>query len=598
MKTNRLRRRSVSLTAVILALVCSLFPQVLGLRMPIALAANPAPVQTFYVTLPEADALTVLYSINSDARSPIVTYFSIAIGVNGTYVYYDQWENGYDSDIANPTNLYSIANPGGTQVWGNGKASDGCAPNKNGTDITCTDGNDTFVAGDIVIPSSQVVVPRNQNTLYFDGKDKVGASSSISMARATWAATPGTVNAFAHEMYSTAEWGTAYEAPIGCNTANSSPMFEYSALAIMAAQNGTQVQIDADADGAYETTVTLNEAGTYLEGYHNWASGCDYLRQGARVQSDKPIQVVLLTGDIGGSWGSRDMNLLPVSAYGTSYWSPVGVDTSNSGPTRIFLYNPSTNGSIYVTCERSGVANTRLGPLAARGTATIDLINNQGARCFASDVNQAPTGLPIFAIGTVDALANTYDWSFTLYPDAYLSTEALVGLGLGRDPTSATSQTQNAGPLWVTAACTSGSTYVYVDWNNDNTPDKVDLNGDGDTLDTVDGISEGSSDLGMSITRLKSVRLFEPGLDNEPYDQSGARVWSRTASGQGRGGTPGLQPGAGLGPGSPDSQHRCAGPGCGHLDPAAAPHRGHQEPGAQDRQRRRRRAQPGRCRHL
>lgn len=254
MTSHPARRRGAWLLIAALALVASLFPQVLGLRMPTALAANPAPVQTFYVTLPEADALTVLYSINPDARSPIVTYFSIAVGVSGTRVYYDQWENGYDSDIANPANLWSSTNPGGTQIWGNGLASDGCAPNKNGADISCTDANDAFVAGDVIIPSSQVVVPRNQNTIYFDGKDKVGASSSISMARATWAATPGTVNAFAHEMYATAEWGLAYEAPIGCDTANSSPMFEYSAAAIMAAQNGTQVQIDADANGAYETT--------------------------------------------------------------------------------------------------------------------------------------------------------------------------------------------------------------------------------------------------------------------------------------------------------------------------------------------------------
>ncbi len=527
-RSHRGRRCSVLLLAVILALVFSLFPQVVGLPLPSALADNPAPVQTFYVTLPEADALTVLSSINSDARSPIVTYFSIAVGVNGTYVYYDQWENGYDSDIANPTNLYTAGNLGGTQIWGNGTCADGFPPNKNGTSYTLTDCNnapatvDAFIAGDVVIPSSQVVVPRNQNTIYFDGKDKIGASSSIAMARATWAATPGTVNAFAHEMYSTAEWGTAYEAPVGCNTANASPMFEYSALAIMAAQNGTQVRIDADANGVYETTLTLNEAGTYLEGYHNWTSGCDYLRQGAQVQSDKPIQVVLLTGDIGGSWGSRDMNLLPVSAFGTSNWSPVGVDTSSSGPTRLFLYNPSANGNIYVTCERYGVANTRLGPIAARGTTIIDLSNNQGARCFASDVNQAPTGQPIFAIGTVDALSNTFDWSFTLYPDAYLSTEALVGLGLGRDPTSGTSQTQNAGPLWVTAACASGSTYVYVDWTNDGTADPVDTNGD--------GTAEAGTQNGILVNRLQSVRLFEPPLDIDPYDQTGARVWSRTAA--------------------------------------------------------------------
>ena len=41
-------------------------------------------------------------------------------------------------------------------------------------------------------------------------------------------------------------------------------MFEYSALSIMASQNNTTVQIDADANGTYETTVTLQEGGSYL----------------------------------------------------------------------------------------------------------------------------------------------------------------------------------------------------------------------------------------------------------------------------------------------------------------------------------------------
>ena len=245
---------------------------------------NPAPVQTFYVTLPEADAFTVLDAINADATQPIVTYFSIAIGVDSTLVYYDQWENGYDSDIANPTNLYSAGNLGGTQIWGNSLATDGCAPFVNGVTVTCTNANDVLNHGDIIIPSNNVVLPRNSNTIYFDGRDKVGASKSIAMARATWASTPGTLNAFAHEMYSTAEWGTAYEAPVGCDTANqgTSPalMFEYSALSIMAVQNNTTVEIDADANGVYETMVTLNEGQSYLEGAHNWASGCDFLRQG------------------------------------------------------------------------------------------------------------------------------------------------------------------------------------------------------------------------------------------------------------------------------------------------------------------------------
>ena len=661
-------------------------------------AQNPAPVQIFYVTLPEDDGLAVLDTVNSAADSPMYTYFSIAIAANGTYVYYDQWENGYDSDIANPANLYSAGNPGGTQIWGNSNCADGFPPNKAGVAVTCvagsSDANDVLNAGDVIVPYNSVDVPNSSSSIEYDGRDKVGADKSIAMARATWASGSGTLNAFAHEMYATAEWGLEYEAPVGCNTANAGAMFEYSGLSIMAAETNTPVEIDGNADGTYETTITLQEGGTYLEGAHNWGDGgCNYLRRGARVRSTdpaKPIQVVLVTGDIGSTYASRDMNLLPTSAYGSSYWSPVGVDTGDSGPTRLFLYNPSDSASIYVTCNTRGSANYRdqfgtaaynnsngtlnwtsqswteegddgsattgtiyintdsdelrfrensttndaikrtanlsgypaatlsfeldgnsgigstddialdlssdgganwtLGvltfdsdnnpngsattvdissyiasnttirfrmigtletgdgdgdrwdidnvdisvPAVATSTQSVGTNNSviyelddyQAAHCYASDASGNPTADEFFAIGTIDAENTAWDWSFTLFPDNFLSTDALVGLGLGRDPTSGTSTSQNGNPLWVTAACSSGGTYVYVDWNNDGTADLADLNGDGDTSDTVDGIVESTTSNGIPAAYLQSVRLFEPDADTEPYDQTGARVWS------------------------------------------------------------------------
>ena len=149
--------------------------------------------------------------------------------------------------------------------------------------------------------------------------------------------------------------------------------------------------------------------------------------------SDKPVQVVLVTGDIGSTYASRDMNLLPTSAWGSSYWSPVG-DEHQWLPIqpRLFLYNLSSNSSIYVTCEKYGAANVILGPVAAKGVVTTDLISGQGAHCYASTSTGTATADHIFAVGTVDSTNTAFDWSFTLYPDSFLSTDALVGLGLGK----------------------------------------------------------------------------------------------------------------------------------------------------------------------
>ena len=670
---------NISLTAIIT--ISLLLSGVFGAAAQVRAAGNPPPVQVYYVTLPESDGLRVLDAINSAADTPMYTYFSIAIAVDGTYIYYDQKENGYVADIANPSGaeIYSASNIAGVQIWGNGKAADGCAPNINGVPFACTDANDVLKAGNVIIPynavpltgyldyyvrdtfNSQSYGNNNGNTnwktnwvengddgsyasgkilitsnalrfrydggftagisidrgvdlsagcatltftlgqnnidanednfsvriskdgvnytvldtftssdaagsksydisdyatantrvrfyadmalesneywtvdnvqvtwgcpvrdyqvILFDGRDKIAASNSIAMSRITWADGSGTLNAFGHEMYSTSEWGTYYEAPVGTNTANAGQMFEYSALSIMASQNNTTVEIDADHDGVYEKTVTLQQGGSYLE---------QAIKQGARVRSDKPVQVLLVTGDIGSTYASRDMNLLPMDVWGSSYWSPVGtVYLSNN--TRLFLYNPGP-GATYFTCEKYGAANVTSGSIAAGGVWTTDLTNGQGAHCYASTAAGVKTDQKISAIGTVDTTGTAIDWSFTMYPDNFLTTEALAGLGLGKDPTN-TSSTENAGPLWVTSACETGGTYVYVDWNNDGVPDPVDTNGD--------GVNESGSENGIFVNRLQSVRLYKANTSTDPFDQSGARVWSRTAAGVGHGGTPG-----------------------------------------------------------
>ena len=124
--------------------------------------AFPAPMQVYYVSLPEADALTALYAINTAAVQPMYTYFSISIALDGTYVYYDQWEDGYAADLANPTSgeIYSATNLDGVQIWGNGEADDGCAPNIEGVTFTCNDANDVLDAGDVIIPYNTVALPR------------------------------------------------------------------------------------------------------------------------------------------------------------------------------------------------------------------------------------------------------------------------------------------------------------------------------------------------------------------------------------------------------------------------------------------------------
>ncbi len=73
---------------------------------------NRAPVQVFYTPLPEEHVYDALRSIWGDHKtgtsmfgapgSPMESYVSVAIFLDNTVIYYDQWEDGYERDIANP----------------------------------------------------------------------------------------------------------------------------------------------------------------------------------------------------------------------------------------------------------------------------------------------------------------------------------------------------------------------------------------------------------------------------------------------------------------------------------------------------------------
>ena len=126
--TGRLRKKRLA------ALVCGLVLAAgLGLASaPAALAVNPEPVQYYYVPFTETQLLSAFSAINADAITPITSYIGITAIASGTLIYYDQWENGYDIDIANPADLYSGSNPDGIQIWGDGITANGTCPRARG----------------------------------------------------------------------------------------------------------------------------------------------------------------------------------------------------------------------------------------------------------------------------------------------------------------------------------------------------------------------------------------------------------------------------------------------------------------------------------
>ena len=97
-------------------------------------------MQTFYIPLPESQIMHDTFEkINTNADGNIISTTSVAIGVNGTVVWYDHHEDGFESDPTNPTQS-------STQIWGDKDASNGCAPGVS----PCTDAADYLYGGDVV----------------------------------------------------------------------------------------------------------------------------------------------------------------------------------------------------------------------------------------------------------------------------------------------------------------------------------------------------------------------------------------------------------------------------------------------------------------
>ena len=304
---------------------------------------NPVPVQCFYVPFPEDQLLQGLQAIEfggpgNAPADPVTTYISIAAIADGTIVYYDQWENGYDADIANPGNMYSAGNPGGTQVWGDGDTANGAPPGVP---------SDIIQAGTVIVLNNQLYTT-NLSAIDFDGRDKIAATKNVAVTRTGWASGSGTLLAGAVEVYDTSNWGTEYRAPVGEDIPDGTDhqMFSYTGLAIMAGPGGATISVDANADGDFADAGDLDEV-TIAEGVSRFVNGG--VNVGALVESNNPVQVDILTGDRGSNYESRDSALLPVAYWSSSYYTPVS--TVSTYGTTVWLYNPGAS-SITVTYER------------------------------------------------------------------------------------------------------------------------------------------------------------------------------------------------------------------------------------------------------
>ena len=395
-------------------------------------------VQQFYVPFPETDFKTSVQSIASGTTvsNQIMTTIAIVVGTSNTIIVYDHWEDGYENDLAKPTQP-------STQIWGDGNTNNGVAPGYP---------NDILPLGAVITLTNVVSLPRNPSVLRYDGRDRIGATRAVTVTRAGWATNIGTLLASATEVYDTSRYGTYFVIPVGTNTTPSIQNFSYSSLHMIAAENGTVVQVDLNGDGIMDITNTLNA------GESMFVNGG--VQSGATVTASKPVQVHEMTGRIGSSYQSRTFAIRPVSQWDTSYYAPVGTTSANYVH-NVFVFNQFATNLTVLYAVRTNSGSFSVPP---KSTYKFPMPLNSGARFYTTN------GVAFYAVGGNDTGSTNasnnqnYDWGYALLPAAALTPVVIVGWAPGSDFTSGAPA--NGSPVWVTP---TKATTIYVNYSGDYT---------------------------------------------------------------------------------------------------------------------------------
>jgi hypothetical protein len=371
------------------------------------------PLQTYYIPFPETNMLYDFFiPIKKNVTKGYVrSIIAVAISTDNTIIWYDHWEDGFDTNPANATVASRT-----TEVWGDGNATNGCQP----AIASCTDTTDALNAGmSFVIQNNVVVSPRDRNVIRWDGGDKVVANFPIAITRGGYPEKPGSLLAGAVEVLDTSNWGTSFITPVGPNTPKAS--WEYTAFLFMAKEPNTTVTMRQANNSTLNGTYILQEGESRL--VRTLVS--------QTLLSNKPIQVDIITGDIDSEYESRWYSLLDFKHWSTDYITPTG---ETKGRTKLVLYNPTTK-LVSVTMETlnaNGSANITTFNLNPKlYTLSRHVMDGTGARVKgnSSFITLSITDTELKSADGQVTGGQWYDWGFPVQPTADLTAQVLVAWG-------------------------------------------------------------------------------------------------------------------------------------------------------------------------
>jgi len=334
------------------------------LALAAARAANsldlPEPTATFYFPLPLdqlADTFDTVdhFSFPRFPNPPVgqlttVTFeIAIVIAVQGTVLYADHYEDGYDSypNYHHEGTVDAFGEAGTTQIWGDGDPTNGIPPGY-ATDI--------LVPGDVIELEATINVNNGQRTdgdptLPWSGGDRIQSSHALAVtyyAFPIWTGAPkwfeqlmnipgdrGTLLAGAVEVFANNFWDTNYVAPFGTGDGHD---YEYCTFYVQAGDETTGFVIQNQGGGLLQDELILKQGETAV--FNN-------VSRGDVVVADRPVQVHLITGDVASTWELRWYALAPYARWGDDYVAPVAVNL-----TSFWIYNDGP-GDIEVSCDTS-----------------------------------------------------------------------------------------------------------------------------------------------------------------------------------------------------------------------------------------------------
>lgn len=486
------------------------------LLAPSLAAAQPTGYQEYYVLGYEEHIWRAFSAIHGGSiTDQICSTVSLVATADHQVIYYDHWEDGYETDLFNP--IQST-----TEVYGDGDPSNGGA----GSDVLFAgdDMNQTSDQNDGTINGYVPVNPRNPAQVRYDGGDRIITSGGpVDVTHAVWPL-DGSWAGGAWEVYSRQAYASSYSyrLPIGADLYASDPVafgdFQYVYLQLAAFEDNTNASIDNGAGDV--VNLTLDRGQTYSSmGYIDSTSALGVtINAGTIIHTNKPTQVGLITG-ADGDFQSRFLIVLPDQEWGADYVVPVprgdNVDDGSGGtrdvPAEVYLSNPN-DFDIQVQAYDADVQTF----FVISSGATVPYSYHRGGSYVPQDSAARFTSSDgVFGVVvSADTSDVAFDWGFSGIPSTYLTRDYYISWAPGNactppdDPTCdgnpdtpEIDPVVNGSPVWVTPL--ADSTTFYVDFNEDP------------------GGLDGLVDETFTLDVLQQRRIFDPDNDN-----TGMHVWA------------------------------------------------------------------------